>query len=285
MSRYTYPLAQLMFGIRRPRKPILGTELAGEIEAVGAGVTSFQRGDHVFGIDSAGLGAYAEYVCRGERGALAHMPANLSFEEAAAVPFGAGTALYFLRDLAKLQPGQRVLVNGASGGVGVYAVQLAKHFGADVTGVCSGANLELVCSLGANHVIDYTKEDFTAARDAYDVILDTVVRKADFNRCRGVLRPRGRYLAVAGGPREMGQMVWTAVLGDKKVLCGSPSETQANLIELKKLLKIGAMHPVIDRQYPLEQIAEAHRYVDQGHKRGSVMITISPTTPLAAVAT
>lgn len=268
------PLPRLMFGVRKPRKPILGTELAGEVEAVGNEVSDFKPGDHVFGIDSAGLGAYAEYVCRRAQGALAHKPANLSFEEAAAVPFGAGTALYFLRDLAKLRPGQRVLVNGASGGVGVYAVQLARHFGAEVIGVCSAANQELVRSLGANAVIDYAREDFAAARMAYDVILDTVAGKADFNRCKRALRPGGRYLAVAGGLREMGQMAWTALAGDTKVLCGSPAETRADLLVLKELLESGAIRPVIDRRYPLERIVEAHQYVDQGHKRGSVVIAV-----------
>jgi NADPH:quinone reductase-like Zn-dependent oxidoreductase len=268
------PLPRLMFGIRAPRKPILGTELAGEIEAVGAGVTNFTPGDCVFGIDSTRLGAYAEYVCRSAQSPLAHIPAGLSFEEAASVPFGAGAALYFLRDLAKVQPGMRVLVNGASGGVGVYGVQLAKHYGAEVTGVCSGANVEFVRSLGADHVIDYTKEDFATAREVYDIIMDTVAGRADFNRCKGALRPGGRYLAVAGGPRELAQMAWTSVTGGKRVLFGSPAETQASMLALKELLEMGAIRPVIGGRYTLEQIVEAHRFVDTGRKRGSIVITV-----------
>ncbi len=268
------PLPRLMFGLRKPKQPILGTELAGEVEAVGNSVKLFKPGDHVFGIDSTGLGAYAEYVCRSEKGALAIKPANSTFEEAAAVPFGAGTAWYFLNDLAQLQPGQKVLINGASGGVGSYAVQLAKNLGAEVTGVCSTANLELVKSLGADQVIDYTQEDFTRHGATYDIILDTVVGKTSFARCKSSLTPHGRYLAVAGGLRELGQMVWTSLSSGRKVVFGSPPESSAQLLVLKELLEAGRLRPVIDRRYPLEQIAEAHRYVDQGHKRGSVVITL-----------
>ena len=165
------PIPRLMFGLRKPKRNILGTDLAGEIEAVGKDVRQFKKGDQVFGIDSNSLGAYAEYVCRPEKGALTIKPVNTTYEEAAAIPFGAGTALYFLRDLAKIQPGQKILINGASGGVGAYAVQLAKYYGAEVTGVCSTANMDLVKSLGADKVIDYTKEDFRTNGQTYDIIL------------------------------------------------------------------------------------------------------------------
>jgi len=268
------PLPRLMFGLRKPKRTILGTELAGEIETVGKDVKLFKKGDQVFGIGSEIFGAYAEYACRPEKGALALKPANLTYDEAAAVPFGAGTALYFLRDMAKLQRGQKILVNGASGGVGVYAVQLAKYYGAEVTGVCSTTNVELVKSLGADKVIDYTKEDFTKNGETYDIILDTVVGKTSFSRCKGSLKQNGLYLAVAGGLQEAAQMLWTSITGGKKVIFGSPVERKEELIFIKELVEAGKIRPVIDRRYPLEQTAEAHRYVDKGHKKGSVVITV-----------
>ncbi len=269
------PLPRLMFGLRRPRKTILGTEVAGEIEAVGKAVTLFKKGDPVFGIGSGHFGAYAEYVCRPEKGALAIKPANMTFEESAAIPFGAGTALYFLRDLGNIQRGQKVLIKGASGGVGTYAVQLARYFGAEVTGVCSGANVELVKALGADKVIDYTREDYTRSDETYDLVFDTVVGRTSFSDCKHLLKPNGRYLPVAGGLKEMGQMLWTSMFGGKKVLAGSPPERKEELIFLKDLIEAGKIKPVIDRCYPLEQIVDAHRYVDKGHKRGNVVITVA----------
>jgi NADPH:quinone reductase-like Zn-dependent oxidoreductase len=268
------PLPRLMFGLRRPKRKILGTEVAGEVEVVGKEVTKFKKGDQVFGIASDRFGAYAEYVCRSEAGALAIKPANVSFAEAAAIPFGAGTALYFLRDMAKIQRNQKVLINGASGGVGTYAVQLAKYYGAEVTGVCSTANLELVKSLGADRVIDYTQEDFAERGETYDVILDTVVGKTSFSRCKDSLKVNGRYLAVAGGLRELLQMAWTSVVGGRKVLFGSPRECKEDLEFLRGLVESGKLTVVIDRRYSLEQIADAHRYVDQGHKKGNVVIIV-----------
>jgi NADPH:quinone reductase-like Zn-dependent oxidoreductase len=268
-------LPRLMFGISKPKAAILGTEISGEVEAVGNAVTLFKKGDAVFGIGSETVGAYAEYACRAEKGALAPKPANLSFEEAAALPFGAGTALYFLRDMAKIQPGQKVLVNGASGGVGVYAIQFAKYYGAEVIGVCSTVNLELVKSLGADKVIDYTRANFTQDGEVYDVIVDTVVGKVSFERCKSSLKPRGLYLAIAGGLREMGQMLWTSVVGGKKVIFGSPTENRKDLLFIKELVEAGKLKTVIDRGYPLDQTAEAHRYVETGHKKGSVVITVA----------
>jgi NADPH:quinone reductase-like Zn-dependent oxidoreductase len=270
-------ISRLMLGFGKPGKTILGTELAGEVEAIGEAVTMFKKGDQVFGIGSDRFGAYAEYTCRPEKGALVIKPSNLTYEEVAALPFGAGTALYFLRDMAKIMPGQKVLVNGASGGVGVYAVQLARYYGAEVTGVCSAANVELVKSLGANKIIDYTQQDFTQNGETYDFIVDTVVGKTSFSRCKNSLKPKGQYLAVAGGLREMGQMLWTSMAGGKKVIFGSPAECKKDLVFIKELVEAGKLKPVIDRRYPLEQTAEAHRYVDMGHKKGSVVITVVPS--------
>jgi NADPH:quinone reductase-like Zn-dependent oxidoreductase len=261
--------------LKKPKIAILGTELAGEVEAIGEAVTLFKKGDQVFGIGSDRFGAYAEYACRPEKGALAIKPANLTYEEAAALPFGAGTALYFLRDMAKIKRGQKVLVNGASGGVGVYAVQLARHYGAEVTGVCSTANVELVKSLGADKVIDYTREDFTQNGETYDVIVDIVVGKTSFSRYKNSLKPKGLYLAVAGGLQEGVQMLWTSITGGKKVIFVSSTERKEDLVFLKDLVEAGKLKPVIDRRYPLEQTAEAHRYVDTGHKKGSVVITVA----------
>jgi NADPH:quinone reductase-like Zn-dependent oxidoreductase len=266
---------RLAFGLRGPRKTILGTEVAGEIEATGKDVTLFKKGDQVFGIDSGSLGAYAEFVCRPEEGALAIKPSNVSYEEAAAIPGGAATALYFLRDLAKIRPGQKVLINGASGGVGTYAVQLAKYYGVEVTGVCSTANLELVKSLGADKVIDYTKADFRTDRETYDVILDTVVGRISFSGCKSSLKPNGLYLAVAGGPKEFLQMAWTSIIGGRKVLAGTPVEGKKDLLFLKDLVEAGKLKAVVDRCYPIEQTADAHRYVDKGRKRGNVAITVT----------
>lgn len=267
------PLPRLMLGIRKPKRPILGVELAGEIEAVGKEVRLFKKGDQVFGIDSDRWGAYAEYVCRPEAGALATKPANMTYEEAAAVPFGAGTALSFLRK-ANIRRGQKALINGASGGVGTYAVQLARYYEAEVTGVCSTANLGLVKSLGADKVIDYTQEDFTKNGETYDIILDTVVGKTSFSRCKGSLTPKGLYLAVAGGLQEAVQMLWTSMTGGKRVVFGATTESKEDLIFLKELIEAGKIKAVIDRRYPLAQTAEAHRYTDKGHKKGNVVITV-----------
>ena len=270
------PVPRLMFGLRTPKKKILGSDVAGEIEAVGKDVKQFKEGDQVFGIDGNGLGTYAEYVCRPAEGALVKKPANMTYEEAAAIPFGASTALYFLREKGNIQSGQKVLINGASGGVGTAAVQLARYFGAEVTGVCSTINLEMVKSLGAEKVIDYTQEDFTQSSETFDIIFDTVVGKTSFSDCRNSLKQNGLYLAVAGGPKELVQMLWTSVIGGKKVIFGGgpASERKEYFLFIKELLEAGKIKPVIDRRYRLEEIAEAHRYVDKGHKKGNVVITV-----------
>jgi NADPH:quinone reductase-like Zn-dependent oxidoreductase len=268
-------ISRLAFGYRHPRKAILGVEVAGEIEAIGKDVTLFKKGDQVFGSTGTQLGAYAEYVCLPEDAALVHKPANITIEEAASVPFGATTALYFLRDIAKLRAGQKVLVIGASGGVGVFAVQLAKYYGAEVTGVCSTANLELVKSLGADKVIDYTTEDFTRNGDTYDVIFDVVPGRASFSHDKVALKPNGLYLAGAGGLKEFAQMAWTGLTGGKKMVAGMAPDRKEDLVFLTQLLEAGKIRAVIDRRYPFEQTAAAHRYVDTGRKKGSVVIAMA----------
>jgi 2-desacetyl-2-hydroxyethyl bacteriochlorophyllide A dehydrogenase len=267
-------LPRLMFGLRKPKQTILGMELSGEIETVGKDVKLFRKGDQVFGITGANFGTYAQYVCLAEDTRLVIKPANMTYEEAAAIPFGATTALFFLRDVAKIQRGQKVLIIGASGCVGTYAVQLAKYYGAEVTGVCSTANLELVKSLGADKVIDYTQEDFTQNGETYDIIFDMVVGKTSFARCKGSLKQNGLYLAGAGGLQEFIQMAWTSMTGGKKAIAGMAPDRQEDLLFLKELIEAGKIKPVIDRRYPLAQTADAHRYVDQGHKKGSVVITV-----------
>lgn len=265
-------ISRLFFGILRPRQPILGTELAGEIKAVGKDVRKFKVGDQVFAFSGARMGCHAEYKCMPEDGAVALKPPNLTYEEAAALSFGGTTALDFFRR-GKLQSGERVLVNGASGGVGTAAVQLAKHFGADVTGVCSTANVELVRSLGATHVIDYTKEDFTRNGETYDVIMDTV-GTAPFSRSKGSLKEGGRLLLVVAGLPAMLQIPWVSITSSKKIIAGPTAERADDLRFLAELAEAGEFRPVIDRRYPSEQIAEAHRYVDSGRKKGNVIITL-----------
>ena len=267
-------LPRLMFGLRKPRKPILGVEAAGEIEAVGRAVTLFKPGDQVFGSNAMRLGAYAEYVCWPENRALALKPAHLTYEEAAALSFGGLAALYFLRDKAKLQKGQQILIIGASGGVGTSMVQIAKYYGAEVTGVCSTQNLALVKSMGADYVVDYTQEEVTKNGKTYDVIADTVCGKASFARYKGSLKPNGLYLAVAGGLREMGQTLWTSIRGGKKVVSGTGGEQSKDLDFLKELAEAGHLKPFIDQSYPLEQTADAHRHADTGRKRGNVVIKV-----------
>jgi NADPH:quinone reductase-like Zn-dependent oxidoreductase len=264
-------------GFLKPRHSILGQELAGEVEAIGSAVTRFKPGDQVFGIDM--FGAYAEYKCMPEDRALAIKPANISYEDAASVPNGALTALPFLRNKGKIQSEQTVLIYGASGSVGTAAVQLAKYYGAEVTGVCSTANLEWVKSLGADQVIDYSQEDFTENGKTYDIIFDTVGKRS-FSACKDSLTDEGVYLTTVPTPEIMFQALWTAKSGGKKVKFVAAglrpvSEKIKDLIFFTELIEAGKIKPIIDRCYPLAQIAEAHRYVEQGHKKGNVVITVA----------
>jgi NADPH:quinone reductase-like Zn-dependent oxidoreductase len=263
-------------GFWKPRNPILGQELAGEVEAIGKEVTRFKPGDQVFGMDM--FGAYAQYKCMPENGALAVKPANLSYEEAASIPNGALTALPFLRDAGKIRSGQTVLIYGASGSVGAAAVQLARYYGAEVTGVCSTPNLEWVKALGADQVLDYTREDFTENGKTYDIIFDTIGKRS-FSECKDSLTEEGIYLATVPTPAILLHALWTAKHGGKKVKFLAAGlrpahEKIKDLVFLTELIEAGKIKPVIDRCYPLEQIAEAHRYVATGHKKGNVVITL-----------
>jgi NADPH:quinone reductase-like Zn-dependent oxidoreductase len=269
---------RLFTGLTKPKKNILGMELAGEIEAVGKDVELFKEGDQVFGLTGITLGAHAEFRCLPEDATLLIKPTNMSYEESVAVVEGGLTALNFLRNKANIQSGQKVLIYGASGSVGTASVQIAKQFGAEVTGVCSTANLELVKSLGADRVIDYTKEDFTENGRTYDIIFDTVGKRS-FSQCKGSLTQKGVYLDAAG-VATIFPMLWTSLFGRKKAILAatylrSASEITKDLILLKELIEAGKIEAVIDRRYPLAQTAEAHRYVETGRKKGNVVITVA----------
>ncbi len=268
---------RMVFGLVRPRKRILGSELAGVVESVGKHVTKFREGDQVFGVDLDGLGTYAEYKCLPEDGVLLPKPASLTFEEAAPV-CGALAAWNLLSDKVHTRSGQRVLINGASGNIGTAAVQIAKLLGAEVTGVCSGPNHELVRSLGAAHVIDYTKEDFTGSGETYDVIFD-VVSTSSFRRCRRLLSRTGVYISALPSISILLQMLWTSRSSGRRVVFSATGLRSvgirlALLEELTVLREAGEIRTVIDRRYPLEQVAEAHRYVEKGHKIGNVIINV-----------
>ena len=258
-----------------PRDVILGQELAGEIESVGKEVKLFKKGDQVFAATGFGFGAYAEYKCLPEApkmGVLAKKPVNMTYEEAAAVPTGGLEALHFLRK-GNIQNGQKVLIIGAGGSIGTFAVQLARYFGAEVTGVDRPGKLDMLRSLGADHVIDYTKEDFTKSAETYDVIFD-VMGKSSFSGSIRSLKQNGRYLLGNPGLSQMVRGRWTSMRSSKKVIMGAAIQKTEDLIFLKELIEAGKIKSVIDRRYPLEQIAEAHRYVDTGQKKGNVVITV-----------
>jgi len=266
-------IIRYFIGLLRPRRKILGMELAGEVEAVGAAVSEFEVGDHVFGVK--GFGAHAEFTCIRESAPLAHKPAGMSFEEAAAVCDGMNVALACLRR-ADLRQGRSILIYGASGSIGTAAVQLARYFGADVTAVCNTKNVELVRSLGADRVVDYMQEDFTKNDETYDVIFDAV-GKHSFRRCRGAVKPGGIYITTDPG------FLWhvpilallTRRIGDKKVTLGIGKYTKQNVVLLKELIEAGKYRAVIDRRYPLADVVEATKYVETGQKTGNVVLTVN----------
>jgi len=269
-------MARVVLGLRRPRVRfrILGMEVAGVVESVGAEVTKFRPGDRVFGFTGFGAGGYAQYVCMRESSSLALIPSGLGVDEACTLVDGPTTALYFLRDRARIGAGDRVLIVGASGSIGTAAVQIARHFGAHVTGVCSGKNAALVRSLGADQIVDYTEQAFETRDDTYDIIFDTV-GKSTFRRARRCLTIGGRYLVTIGGPLSFLHDAWSRWFGSRKFVFGMSVDKRAALETVTELVSNGALRAVIDRRYPLEDIAAAHRYVESGRKRGNVVITVS----------
>jgi len=260
---------RIMYGLTKPRKKIPGNELSGEIEAVGKDIRHFKKGDQIFGITwtTSFGGANAEYICLPEN-ELAIKPANMTFEQAAAVPIGCLTALVLLRK-GKIQSGQRILIYGSSGSVGTFAVQLAKYLGAEVYGVCSTTNIEMVKSLGADMVVDYTREDFTKSGQSYDVIFDTVI-KTSFSKCKNSLSPGGVFVTV---DFPFFTAFWTSIASRRRVLFGMATKIE-DLVFLRELIEAGKIKSIIDRSFPLDQTAEAHRYVEKGHKKGNVVISM-----------
>ena len=264
---------RLFFGFTKPRHSILGGVFSGEIEAIGKNVSSYKVADQVFGSTGMSFGAYAAYKCLPEDGTLSLKPKNISHEQAATIPFGGTTALHFLKK-ANIKPEQKVLIYGASGAVGTAAVQLAKHFGAEVTAVCSTSNIELIKSLGADKVIDYIKEDFTSNGETYDVIFETV-NKLSFANSIKSLKKEGIVILGAPGPLGMLQGLWSSIASNRKVISGLISEKAEDIVFLKELIEKGYYKAVVDRSYSLEQMVEAHRYVEQGHKKGNVAIALT----------
>jgi NADPH:quinone reductase-like Zn-dependent oxidoreductase len=265
---------RMNFGWNKPKNNILGSELAGQVEAVGERVTKFKPGDRVFAYTGMGMGANAEYICLPEKGTIALKPANMGYDEAATLPYGAVMAVSLLKK-ANVQPGQNVLINGASGGIGAVALQLAKYYGAEVTGVCGAPRLEYVKSLGADNVIDYARQDFTRNGETYDLIFD-ILGRSSYSRCRGSLKPRGIYLLASFKSRALFDMLRTSLAGRKhRVICAMAGEKSESLVFVKDLVEAGKVKAVIDRRFPLEQTAEAHRYVEQGQRQGQVVITVA----------
>jgi NADPH:quinone reductase-like Zn-dependent oxidoreductase len=265
-------LAKISFGLSKPNITILGSEFAGKVEAVGKAVKLFKPGDQVFGYPGQSFGAYAEYLCMPENGVLTIKPVSMTYEEAAVVSYGAIMALNLLRKV-NVHSGQKVLINGASGSIGSAAVQIAKYFGAEVTGVCGTPRLEFVKSLGADQVIDYTKENFTENGESYDLIFD-ILGKSSFSQCQSSLKPNGILLFASFKMKQLFQMLRTSKSSGRKVICAIAPGSTEDLISVKELIEAGKIKAVIDKCYPLEQAAEAHRYVEEGHKKGNIVITV-----------
>ncbi len=264
---------RFLFGLMRPKLQILGHEAAGVVEAVGSKVTRFRKGDRVFGSTGMGSGTYAEYICLPENGALVTTPAQVSHEEAATLAVGALTALHFLKQ-AKLSTGQQILIHGASGSIGTAAVQIAKSMGVHVTAVCSSANVPLLRSLGADRVIDYTKEDFLTTGGCYDAIFSTVGRTS-YAQSKALLRTGGIFLTSFAAPSDYMHMLGSKLFGGSRVIGGGAPDGSAGLEQIRALMAAGQLKAVIDRSYPLAHIVEAHRYVEQGHKKGNVVIQVA----------
>ena len=273
MAALLYLPARLSFGWNRPKINVLGSELAGEVAAVGSRVTKFKPGDSIFAYIGMKMGANAEYICLPENGSVALKPANLSYDEAATLPYGAIMAVSLLQK-ARLQPGQRILINGASGGIGGMAVQLAKAYGAEVTGVCGAPRREYVKSLGADQVIDYAKEDFTRNGESYNVILD-VLGRTSFARCKNSLTPDGVLLFASFKGRALFDMFRTTLFSRQKVICALANEKVDSLLLVKELAEAGKVKALVDKRFPLEQTAVAHRYIEAGHRQGNVVITLN----------
>lgn len=277
-------MAKVSFGLSKPNNKILGSEFAGEIEATGKDVKLFKKGDPVFGYLGQSMGTYAEYTCIPETGVLAVKPTNMTYAEAAVVPYGAIMALHLLRKM-NIQPGQKVLINGASGGIGSAAVQIAKYYGAEVTGVCGTPRLDFVKSLGADRVIDYTKEDFSRNGETYDLIFD-ILGKSSFPGCKKSLKPNGRLLYASFKMKQLFQMLWTSITGGeagKKVICAIAPGSVEDLVSVKELIETGKIKAIIDRGYQMDQAADAHRYAENGLKKGNVVIEMKQTERLATL--
>jgi NADPH:quinone reductase-like Zn-dependent oxidoreductase len=264
-------LTRLVFGLFNPRKKIPGMEFSGEVEAIGKGVSLFNIGDSVYGTSGMHLGALAEYICLPEKAAFIRKPDEIEHNDAVASIFGGLTAIHFLKEKAKLGAGQNILINGASGAVGTASIQLAKHLGAEVTGVCSSGNIELVTSLGASKTIDYTKEDIASSEEVYDFVLDAV-GNIPLVRCKNLLKEKGKLISINGG-----LLVNLSAIFNKKLISGVAQESKEHIELLKDLVINSNLKPVIDRVYPLEEIVEAHKYVDEGHKKGNVVISVVTT--------
>ncbi|WLR42083.1 NAD(P)-dependent alcohol dehydrogenase [Bacillus carboniphilus] len=264
-----WPISKMAIGLRKPKNPVLGMDFAGEVVSKGKNVSRLRQGDHVYGFPGKG-GSNAEYIKVSEESSVTVKPSNMTFEEAASVPFGAVSALFFLRK-GKIKKGDDILIYGASGSVGTYAIQLAKYYGAKVTGVCSTENVEMVKSLGADDVVDYKRENYTNRKQTYDIIFDTV-GKTTFSHCRKLLKPKGYYVLAVMNYREAFQILWTSLFGERKVISGIATGSIEDFNFLNNLIEEGKLKAVIDRSYHYNNIADAHRYVDKGHKKGNVVI-------------
>jgi NADPH:quinone reductase-like Zn-dependent oxidoreductase len=273
MPSLLYWPARMEFGFNKPKITIQGSEFAGTVAAIGKDVTLFKQGDEVFGYLGMKMGANAEYLSMSENAMVALKPSNLSFEEAATIPYGGFTALSLLRK-ANIQKGQKVLINGASGSIGSAALQLAKAYGAEVTGVCGTLRTDMVKALGADKVIDYSKEDFTKGKETYDLIFD-VLGRTTFDKAKRVLNPNGILLFASFKSKALFQMLITSKFGDKKVICGLSSENVKDIVTLKELIEAGQLKAYVDRCFPLEKIADAHRYMESGQRHGNVVLTVA----------